>query len=162
TPTPSPTGTPTPTPTPVVTPTPVATPSPTPTTTPTPTSTPTPTPTATPTPGGTLFVASAVFFGPTGLGVGPKIPFLNIYNVGNKKKLTVSLAPLSPPFAILFGRGPFVIPPNSMIATTLTFLPTATGPTTETLTITSSDPHHPSVGVGLFGRGKAGFMVLPT
>src|SRR5262249_24552235 len=55
-----------------------------------------------------------------------------------------------------------VIPPNSMIATTLTFLPTATGPTTETLTITSSDPHHPSVGVGLFGRGKAGFMVLPT
>jgi NHL repeat len=158
TPSSAPTASPSPTPTPA----PSSTATPTPTASSTPTPTPTPTAKPTPMPGGSLSVATAVFFGPTGIGVPPKVRFLPIFNVSTRKRLTVSLAPLRAPFALVSGTGPFVIRPGSKLAATISFNPTAVGPTTETLRIASSDPHHTSVGVALFGRGKTGAMALPA
>jgi hypothetical protein len=161
----TPAATPSPTATPTATPTPTSTSTATPSITPTPSSSPTPTPASTPSPtpvpGGLLSVVSPIFFGRVGIGVVPGTKVVDIRNLGARKTLTVSLSALAPPFAVLSGLGPFAIAPLHKSAVTIRFTPTAIGKATGSLGIASSDPHHPTFAVALFGRGVTGTLALP-
>ena len=149
------------TPSATATPTPSATATPAPT--PTPASTPTistPTPTPTPVPGGRLSVASSLTFGPVGIGVSPKTEVLKVHNLHRRKTLTVSLAALAPPFALLSGTGPFAIAPLHAKSVRIEFTPAAAGRAVENLNLISSDPRHPTFTVALAGRGAGGHLTV--
>ncbi|HEY6331559.1 MAG TPA: choice-of-anchor D domain-containing protein, partial [Blastocatellia bacterium] len=77
--------------------------------------------------------------------------------------------------ALTFGLGassPFSIPPpsplplnvasDSLTSITVEFSPTAAGTITDTLTIASNDPTHPSLGVPLTGTGVSSLAPAPT
>lgn len=136
------------------------TPSPTPTPTPAPSSTPTPLPT--PAPGGTLSVATPLLFGKVGIGVAPKTEFLNIHNLNKHKTMVISLGAEFPPFSVLSGFGPFVIPPLHKTTVTIQFAPTVIGKATGTLDIASTDPHLPNhtFKVTLIGHGAGGHLIV--
>jgi hypothetical protein len=87
---------------------------------------------------------------------------VNIHNLSPHKTLTISLAALAPPFALLSGSGPFAILPLHKLAVTIQFTPVAIGKATGSLNITSSDLHHPTFVVALFGHGTTGTLALPA
>lgn len=116
-----------------------------------------PAPAPTPTPGGRIEVEPIpVTFGATGINVAAKHRALRIYNEGQRKTLTVSLEPLSAPFTILSGLGPYEIPPGQRIKVKLQFAPTLLGKQHETLVIDSSDKRDPTVDVPVRGKGRPG------
>lgn len=160
TPTASASGTPTASQTPTATVTASVTSSPTPTATASPTATATATltqtatPTATPTPPfGTLSVSGNLNFGAVKVN-STKTKKLKIKNKG-KGGLQVTIGTLDPPFAVTSGTGTFNLPKGKTQKVTVQFNPTATGTTTsQTLTITSNDPKHPSHNLNASGSGK--------
>ena len=141
----------TPTATATITPTPTATI--TPTATATPTATPTLTPTATPTPpfGRMRITTNHLRFGKVTVGATKGVP-LNVKNSG-KFNLRVNIPTLLPPFGVN-GSGTFDIPKGGHQPVTVTFKPDATGPASDTLTVTSDDPKHPMKNIKVSGTGK--------
>ncbi len=163
TPTPGASGTPTISATPSTTITATATLSPTPTATPTATATATPTqtatatqtatPTATPTPPfGTLSVSGNLSFG--SVKVNSKASKkLKIKNKG-KAPLQVSVGALDSPFTVT-GSGTFTLSKGKTRNISVHFMPTTKGATpSQTLSITSDDPKHPSHDLTASGSGK--------
>jgi hypothetical protein len=77
---------------------------------------------------------------------------LKVKNSG-KFNLRVNIGTLTPPFGGS-GSGTFDIPNGGNQTATVTFKPEATGPVSQTLTVTSDDPKHPSKNVKVSGVGK--------
>ena len=77
---------------------------------------------------------------------------LNVKNSG-KFNLRVNIPTLAPPFGVN-GSGTFDIPKGGHQNATVTFKPEATGPASDTLTVTSDDPKHPMKNIKVSGTGK--------
>ena len=77
---------------------------------------------------------------------------LNVKNSG-KFDLQVTIPTLAPPFGVN-GSGTFDIPKGGQQPVTVTFKPEATGPASDTLTVTSDDPKHPMKKIKVSGTGK--------
>jgi hypothetical protein len=103
-----------------------------------------------------------VLFGSVGIGVSPAIRVVTIRNLSKRKTLTVSMSAMAAPYAVLSGLGPFAIAPLRKTAVTIQFTPTVIGRALGSLNLASSDPHHPTFRVAIFGRGAVGTLTLPT
>ena len=77
---------------------------------------------------------------------------LKVKNSG-RFNLRVNIGTLAPPFGVN-GSGTFDIPKGGHQTATVTFRPDATGPASDTLTVTSNDPKHPSKKIKVSGAGK--------
>jgi hypothetical protein len=67
----------------------------------------------------------------------------------------------STPFAMTSGTGAFTLASRQSTIVAVQFQPTSPGPFSSSLTITCSDPQHPSVGVLLVGTGAPGRLLIP-
>lgn len=141
--------------------TPTATATRTATTTPTVTLTPTPTATPTAVPGGILSISPAkIKFGSVGDQTGTAIRSLTVKNIGKGSLGVFVHTSLGPPFSITAGAGAFALAPGAANKVSLGFTPLTPGPTSQNLTITSSDPRHPSVDVPVTGAGVSGTLKI--
>ena len=77
---------------------------------------------------------------------------LKVKNSG-KHDLRVNIGTLTAPFAV-DGSGTFDIPKGGHQTATVKFRPDATGSVSQTLTVTSDDPKHPSKNIKVRGVGK--------
>ena len=77
---------------------------------------------------------------------------LKVKNTG-KFNLRVNIGTLTAPFGVS-GSGTFDIPKGGSQPATVTFRPDATGPASQTLSVTSNDPKHPSKKIKVSGVGK--------
>jgi len=77
---------------------------------------------------------------------------LTVKNSG-KFNLRVNIGTLTAPFGVN-GSGTFDIPKGGNQPVTVTFKPDATGPVSQTLTVTSDDPKHLSKNIKVSGVGK--------
>ena len=112
--------------------------------------TPTATPTATPV--GTLSVSGSLSFGKVKVN-GTKNKKLKVKNKG-KFPLQVTIGTLEPPFSVT-DSGTFSVAKKKTLTVTVLFKPTVAGATPpQMLSITSNDPHHPSVSKTATGSGK--------
>ena len=100
----------------------------------------------------------AMTFGPVGIGTAPSIT-LKIHNIG-LGALGGTIGALSAPFAVtsplVFGP----IAPGGAASVVVQFTPTAAGPASTTLVITTSDPNPPlhTLDVSVSGIGKPGVL----
>jgi len=90
-------------------------------------------------------------FGKVKVGSTSSLP-LKVKNSG-KFNLQVNIGTLAPPFGV-DGSGTFDIPKGGHQPLTVTFKPDATGPASDTLTVTSDDPKHPIKKIKVNGVGK--------
>ena len=90
-------------------------------------------------------------FGKVTVGSPKSLP-LKVKNSG-KFNLRVNIGTLTAPF-VVNGSGTFDIPKGGHQTPMVTFQPSATGAASQTLTVTSDDPKHPSKNVKVSGVGK--------
>jgi len=104
--------------------------------------------------------AGAISVSPTSL----KFPGTRRNDTSKPKKLTVkntgqgtltgSVGTPTGPFEVTEGGGSFSLAPGQRLTVKVVFGPTAAGPVTGSLPISSSDPAQPMVDIALSGRGK--------
>jgi len=78
---------------------------------------------------------------------------LNVRNAGNGSLTLSGLAISSTAFSIVTPATPVIVAPGQTQLVSVRFAPTATGPVTAALTVTSNDPNRPRVVVDLAGTG---------
>src|SRR5208282_4579909 len=66
--------------------------------------------------------------------------------------LHVNVGTLSTPFIVTSVAGSFTLSERQSIPVTVQFDPTSSKPTRATLTITSDDPHHPTISLTVSGK----------
>jgi hypothetical protein len=148
----------TPTNTATITATPTSTSAP--TNTATSTGTPIATPTPTASPAGTLSVAGALRFPVVGVGMASISKNLVISNRSRVTTLAVEVGTLPAPF-VVSGAGPHSVPPNSTLTIPIGLNPGAVGAFSQALSVTSSDPKHPSLSVAITGNVEPGKLAAP-
>ncbi len=99
---------------------------------------------------GKVKVPSAVSFGSVKIGKTPTKTF-NVSNNG-LGVLHGSVDTLAAPFSVTSGGGSFILFHGQSTPVTVQFAPTSTQKASATLTITSDDPVHPTVGVTISGK----------
>jgi hypothetical protein len=121
---------------------------------------PSPTPTPTATPAGTLSVVSALRFPVVGVGMASISKNLVISNRSRAATLAVEIGTLPVPFVVA-GAGTYSVPPSSTLTIAIGLNPGAVGTFAQSLSITSSDPKHPSVSVAITGNVEPGKLAAP-
>jgi len=81
---------------------------------------------------------------------------LTVSNTGTAGLTVQSITKTSALFTISSPAPPFTVSPGSQQTVTVTFAPTAAGAVSDTLTLASNDPDHPTVTVSVTGEGYAG------
>ncbi|MFB3906035.1 MAG: prolipoprotein diacylglyceryl transferase family protein [Acidobacteriota bacterium] len=79
-----------------------------------------------------------------------------VQNSGTATLTVQSIAKTSAVFTVSAPALPFSVAPGAQQAVTVTFAPTDAGVVSDTLTVTSDDPAHPTVTVSVTGEGYAG------
>ncbi|HJP94025.1 MAG TPA: choice-of-anchor D domain-containing protein [Pyrinomonadaceae bacterium] len=110
---------------------------------------------------GNIVVPSGVAFGTACAGsIGHAT--LNVCNTGGADLKVTGISSSNPAFAVTTPSGgfPVVIHPGACFPFDVTFTPSGTGPQSGTITISSDDAAHPTVGVPATGQSAAGSLGL--
>jgi len=110
---------------------------------------------------GNIVVPSGVAFGQVCAGtVGHAT--LTVCNTGAADLSVTGIASSNPAFAVTTPSGgfPIKVSPGACFPFDVTFTPSGVGPQSATLTVSSDDPAHPSVGVTATAQGAAGTLGL--